>query len=114
VHPLYHPLADVLEFAGGEALPVRSSAPLSATGLTLRGRGKQAVLVANTTGESLTLTLAGVHGPVAVRSLDEETARQALSDPATFRATAGALHKAGPDGLRLTLLPYATVRCDMT
>lgn len=113
VHPLYHPLADVLEFAGGEALAVTSSAPLRAVGIMLRRRGKQCVLVANTTGESLTLTLAGVRGPVAVRALDMENARQALFDPAAFRASAGALCHPGPDGLRLTLLPYATLRCDL-
>jgi hypothetical protein len=47
VFPLYHVLADFGEFAGGEVIPVESSAPLEVAAMTLRKSGKVRVLVAN-------------------------------------------------------------------
>ena len=114
VHPLYHPLADVLEFAGGEAVPTVSSAPLTAGALVLRKDGRLRVLATNTTPFPQTLTLEGVQGVFAVRALDETTADRALRDPAAFRASAAESVKAGPDGLRLTLRPFATLCCDVS
>jgi hypothetical protein len=114
VHPLYHPLADVLAFAGGEAVPSVSSAPLQAEALVLRKAGALRVLVANMTPVPQPVTLLGLTGSFAVRALDETTAGRALREPAACRSAPAALVEAGPDGLRLTLLPYATLCCDQS
>jgi hypothetical protein len=113
VHPLYHPLADVLQF-GGEALPAASSSPLTADGLALRKDGRLRLLLANFTAEPQTLLVTGVRGEFAVRALDETTAHAALRSPEAFRAEPGSLHTARADGLRVTLLPYSTLCCDQT
>jgi hypothetical protein len=113
VHPLYHPLADVLQF-GGEALPVASSAPLTADGLALRKDGRVRLLLANFTAQSQTLTVTGVSGAFTVRALDETTAHTALRSPEAFRAEPGLLHTAHADRLSITLLPYSTLCCDQT
>lgn len=114
VFPLYHPLADALEFADGEAKAIASNAPLTAEGIWLQLNGRSCVLAANYTASVQPLTIQGVSGSWRVRYLDESCVEWALRDPTSFRATSGALQSAGPDGLRLTLLPYATVRCDLS
>ncbi len=114
VHPLYHSLADVLEFAGGQALPVTSSAPLTTEALALRKNGALRLLLANFTPEPQTLTITGVRGDFTVRALDETTAHKALRSPETFRAETGTPQAADAAGLRITLLPYATLCCDQT
>jgi hypothetical protein len=114
VFPLYHPLADVLEFAGGDALPAVSSAPLTADALVLRKNGRLRVLATNYTPFLQALTITGLSGQFSVRALDETTAEFALRDPVGFRAAAAEPEAAGPDGLRLTLRPYATLCCDLS
>lgn len=112
VFPLYHVLADIGEFAGGQVLPSRSSDALRVDGLVLRQQGRQRTLVANLSAEPQAVTLGGVSGPCRVRVLDETTALTAMQAPEQFRAAFEAI-SAGPAGLRLALRPYAVACVDV-
>ena len=110
--PLYHVLADIGEFAGGEVLPVRSGAPLRVDGLALRRGGRRRVLLANLGPRPARVAIHGLRGPLRLRLLDEATARAAMEDPEAFRAVAGASAEAGAEGYELHLPPYAVARID--
>lgn len=86
VFPLYHLLADVGEFAGGEVVACPSSAPLQVEGLVLTKAGRTRLLVANFTEQPQQVAVQGRSGPVTVRCLDEETILQAMPEPMAYRA----------------------------
>jgi hypothetical protein len=111
VFPLYHVLADVGEFAGGEVVSSTSSDPLRVQGLALRKDGRTRVLLANLTAEPQRVAVR--LGPSArVRRLDETSARQAMQAPDKFRAHAGEFARAADGTLTFDLLPYAVIRVD--
>jgi D-apionolactonase len=112
VFPLYHVFADVNEFAGGEVFPASSAQPLAFDALAMRKDGLLSVLVANYTPQPQTVTLTGITGAFAYRSLDETSADFALRDPEAFRSQPGLPVHADADSLHLDLLPYAVVRLD--
>jgi hypothetical protein len=111
VFPMYHVFADAAAFAGGTVTASVSSAPLVAEALVLEQGGRRRVLVANYTAEPQRVRLNGLTGPARLRSLDEATALDAMTAPAAFRAASTPV-TAGPDGLTLTLRPYAVVTVD--
>jgi hypothetical protein len=112
VYPLYHVLADVGDFAGGDVLTSRANEPLVVNSLALRKDGQTRVLLANYTEAPQTVTVQGLSGDVRVKTLDASSAPAALTDPAAYRAAAGEAVSVGPDGLTLTLPPYAIARVD--
>lgn len=75
-YPLYHVLADVGEFAGGEVLPSSSSSPLALDGMILRKNGRLRILLVNLTDKEQQVQVAGSGLPVevSVKSLDESCA----------------------------------------
>ena len=89
VFPLYHILADVGEFAGGEVLPSKSSDPLKAEGIVLRKNGKIRTLLANLTPSSQQVRVQDLAETVRVRYLDETNAHDAMALPEAFRAGKG-------------------------
>jgi D-apionolactonase len=113
VFPLYHVLADIGEFAGGEVVDADSSHPLRLEGLVLHKNTATRIVIA-----SLIATPQHVHiqhggRAVRVRLLDQRNAEAAMRDPEQFRAQAGELRDT-PDGtITLELLPYAIVRIDI-
>jgi D-apionolactonase len=114
VFPLYHVLADIGEFAGGEIMPTDSSEPLRIEGLALRKGTATRIVLA-----SLIPTPQRVHiqhgGRAArVRTLDERNAEAAMRDPESFRAQTGALLDTPDGSIMLELLPYAVVRVDVS
>lgn len=109
VFPLYHVLADAGEFAGGVAIPTRSSAPLTIEGVAWRKGDRLCVLVANLTDREQTATVLGLRGAWRVSLLDESTAEAATRAPAAFRAAAGHTHWVNR-ALPLELPPYALAR----
>jgi hypothetical protein len=109
VFPLYHVLADVGAFAGGDVIPARSADPLAVDGLMLRKGGDVLALVANLAPEARTVTLRGLPERVAVRVLDAAAAEKAMSAPETFRARAASQVARG-GSLDLVLPPYALAR----
>jgi len=112
VYPLYHVFADLGEFAGGEALAVTASAPLTTDGVAVRRGGRLRVLLANFTARPQTVTVRGLAGPVTIKTLDETNVEQAMRDPEAWRAAPGQEARPASDGLPVTLLPYALARID--
>ena len=88
VFPVWHVLADVGEFRGGQALPCVSSRPLDVECLILRAGGRSRALVANLSTEKQTVEIpaALVGSSPRVRVLDASTAEAAMTKPEEFRA----------------------------
>ncbi len=113
VFPLYHVLADLGEFAGGEVLPAVSSEPLRVEVLAVRRHARLRVLAANFTHRRTQVELHGLPEQLRVRPLDEENnAMEAMIDPEHFRRRLGHEEHAPGGRLQLELLPYGIVRLD--
>jgi D-apionolactonase len=112
VYPLYHVLADAGEFAGGDVLRVTSSHPLLSDGLALRRKGRLRVLIANYTDQTRRVRVRGLNGRFLHKSLDENSAVYAMTDPQGFRADTGTPVETVGGELLLDLFPYAVVRLD--
>ncbi len=111
VFPLYHPLADVVEWHGADVLACESSDVLAAVGLAVRAPdGGSRVLVANLTPYEREVVVGPLHGGLSLRRLNESTAAQSASAPAAFRAISEVTSAEGE--LELTLAPYEVVRID--
>ncbi len=118
--PLYHVLADVGAFQGGNAVAGDSSAPLRLEGLTLEARGKRRTVAANLTDRPLAARIIftaprsgdGAPGRGWMRTLDRRNVERACCDPEGFRAELGQLVAAHGGELAIELEPYATVRID--
>ena len=109
--PLYHPLADAIEWRDAEVLACESSDVLAAVAFAVRtSDGSTRLLVANLTPRELEVVVAPLDGDVALRRLNESTAGEATADPPAFRAR-GEASAAGGE-LALTLAPYEVVRVD--
>lgn len=112
VFPLYHVLADVGEFAGGEIVPTTSSNTLQVDGLALRKDGKTRVILANLSAEPQQAMVQNLNERVRVRHLNEINAEEAMLSPEAFRAGEGELLQTSGGALELSLLPYAIARVD--
>lgn len=114
VFPLYHVLADAGEFAGGEVVPVNSSAPLEVVGVMLRRGERKRFLAANLTPRVQYMRIHGSRlGPrLRIWKLDEHSAPMAMRRPEEFRRSAGRLVQAVGDLVEVALLPYGYVRAD--
>ena len=112
VFPLYHILADVGEFAGGEILVSKSSDSLKVEGIALRKNGKTRTLLANLTPDSQQVRVENLTGTVRVRHLNETNAQAAMESPEVFRAEAGDLLQTTSGILELDLLPHAIAQID--
>jgi hypothetical protein len=113
VFPLYHVLADVGEFAGGEVVPISSGEPLQVEGFALRKGKRTRVLLANMRPEARRVTAELPAGEARVRTLDERSAEEAMRAPEAFRAREGELLAVKGGRLELALLPYAVARVDV-
>jgi hypothetical protein len=113
VFPLYHVLADVGEFAGGEVVPISSREPLQVEGFALRKGKRTRVLLANMRPEARRVTAELPAGEARVRTLDERSAEEAMRAPEAFRAREGELLAVKGGRLELALLPYAVARVDV-
>lgn len=108
VYPMYHVFANVGEFAEGQVLRCQSTDILRVDALALRHGDKVRVMLANFTATEQTVTLHGFEGPWNWRSLDAETAIQAIESPRKYR-------EQNPQPLQqrnITLQPHAIVRLD--
>ena len=111
VFPVYHVLADIGEFAGGEVLAGQPSDALAVDGIALRKDGRVRVLVANMTSELQSVTIPGLRGRIDLRLLDASVAEEAMRSPETFRNRLGTMREAAT-GLDLDLSPFAVARLD--
>ena len=112
VFPLYHILADVGEFAGGEVLVSKSSDPLKVEGIALRKNGKMRTMLANLTPDSQQVRVENLAGAVRVLRLDETNAQAVMASPEVFRVETGELLQTTNGTLELNLLPYAIAQID--
>ena len=112
--PLYHILADVGDFAGGEVLVSKSSNPLKVEGIALHKNGKTRTLLANLTPDPQRVNVENLTGTVRVRHLNETNAHDAMASPETFHAETGELVQATNGTLELNLFPYAIAQIDGT
>ena len=112
VFQLYHILADMGDFAGGEVLISKSSDPLKTEGIVLRKNGKTRTLLANLTPESQRVRVENLADTVRVRHLNETNAHDAMASPETFRAERGELVQTTNGTLELNLFPYAIAQID--
>ena len=110
VFPLYHPLADAIEWRGGEVLRCESTDVLSAVGFAVSDGDAIRLLVANLTPTVLEVSVGPLNGQRRLRRLNEETAAEAASDPRAFRERWEVVAADGE--LVLTLGPYEVVRVD--
>jgi len=112
VFPVYHVLADVGPFAGGQVVPTRSSDPLRVDGLAVRRDGRTRVILANLSPEPQRVAVQGLGQEVHVRHLDESNAEVAMTSPEEFRTRPGQRVETRAGVLELDLLPYAVARID--
>ncbi len=109
--PLYHPLADAIEWRGAEVLGCESSDLLAAVGLAVRpADGGLRMLVANLTPAEQAVVVSPLDGELRLRRLNEETAAKAGASPEAFRSESEAVRADG--ALELKLAPYEVVRID--
>lgn len=113
--PLYHVLADVGEFAGGEALGCVSSDPrrVDALALALRTGPRARLLLGNMTDAPCRVRVEGISArAVRVLSLDEESFGRATTEGSEFHHEPGEMTPIEAGALNLILKPYAVARID--
>lgn len=113
VFPLYHVLADVGAYAGGELLALEIRDRSRTDALALRQADRIRLLVSNPTPQAQSVVLQGLADTVRLRCLDETTAPAAMREPEAFRAAAGTLLQTQDGKLTLELLPFAVLCLDM-
>lgn len=112
VYPLYHVLADALEFAGGRVVPCRSGDPLAFEAAAFSLGGKIRVLAANLSEEPRTLAVEPLPSRVALKRLNAETLKLATSKPRAWRAAPPDVVDVPDKRLDLSLGPWEVVRID--
>jgi hypothetical protein len=115
VYPLYHVLADVLDFAGGDVRRSKSSVPLAVESLVLRKANRYRVMVANLTPEARVVRVAWPgtgSATVQVRKLDDRSVQEAMRSPENWRLRPGAAMQAVSGVLDLALSAYAVATID--
>lgn len=111
VFPVYHVLADVGEWKGGEVVATRTSPRFAIAALAVRTRDALHALVASCAPEPQECRLEGLpSGPATLRTLDEDSFALACSQPGAFRAATRPIDV--EEMLNLQLAPYAVVRLD--
>lgn len=114
VYPLYHVLAAAGDFAGGEVIATRSSAPFRVEAMTLARDDRVLLMLGNLTAERQTLHLDGV-ARVLVRQVEEWHAGGGWMFPtAAGRLASGtrvSLPWVGNDAIHLA--PFAFVRLEV-
>lgn len=112
VFPVYHVLADIGEFAGGELLPVMVSRPLQVNGICLRQANAERVMLASHTFETQNVRVMGLGSTYACKVLDETNALEAMRSPEEFRAQPGIVIPPDDGHLTLELKPFAIATLD--
>ena len=112
VYPVYHVLADVLEFAGGRVLPCRSSDPLGFDAIAMSEKGRTRVGVANLGPEPRHVTIGPLPAKVTLKRLNAEAVELATAKPRAWRAAPGEDVQTSMGRLELDLGPWEVVRID--
>jgi hypothetical protein len=113
VFPVYHVFADIVDLKTADLITCSSGDPLRVQGLALSIGGSVHLLVANLTAETQTCTVQPLKGDrAAVRSLDTNTAPQAMAQPLRFRSQRCWISLTS-SALTLALAPYSVTRIDL-
>jgi len=86
VFPVYHVLADILEWKGASLRELKASAPLHVAGLALTRHGQQRWLLANLQDAAVQVQSTEPFFGARLRMLDLANARAALESPEDYRA----------------------------
>jgi len=113
VFPLYHVLADIGEFRGGQVIASSSSNPLAVECLVLRKKNRTRVLLANPTSKPQVARIRGLSGTARVKLLDETNAVDAMTEPEKYRPAQGETRKPVAGALEVELRPCALARIDV-
>jgi len=114
VFPLYHVLADVGDFAGGEIMLSTSSNPLALEGIAIKKGGRRRIILANLSLSPLEVKVKDLAENVLVRHLNETNIQAAKKNPEGFRAELGQRLSTFNGDLTLDLDSYAIARIDET
>ena len=114
VFPLYHVLADVGDFAGGEIMLSASSNPLALEGIAIKKGGQRRIILANLSLSPLEVEVKNLAENVLVRHLNETNIQSAKRNPEGFRAELGQRLSTFNGDLTLDLDSYAIARIDET
>lgn len=107
VFPIYHVLADVGEFAGGEVLSTESGDPSNVASLCLRAGPRRRLMLANLGAEPRRASFKSSDGIVLLRIVNASTSLTAMTSPEEFRARSSPFH-----GTELELAPHAIATLD--
>jgi hypothetical protein len=113
VFPLYHVLADIAEFRGGQVVVSSSSNPLAVECLVLRKQSRTRILLANPTLKPQVAGILGLSRTAHLRLLDETNAMDAMTEPEKYRADRGGVRRPVAGALEVELLPCALARIDV-
>jgi hypothetical protein len=111
---MFHVLADIGRFAGGDLLTSDSSHPLQVASLILKKESRKAVLLANLTGGLQRVQVHGSGSSVRLTLLDESNAEEAMAEPEAFRKKEGQAVQMEQGLVPVELKPYALARLDWT
>jgi hypothetical protein len=113
VYPVFHVLADVGEFSGGNLVKTVSTDCLRVDAMTISKRRRTRILVINKTPEQQSTVLTGLGTrSVTIRRLNEQTFAQATADVATFRDQECSSEPVSGGKIDISLLPYEVATLD--
>lgn len=113
VFPLYHVLAAIGEFAGGEVIQSTSSEPLQVDGLVLQKGERTRILLTNFTAQPQRVIVHRLAGQAQVHLLDETNAEAAMTTPEAWWSQKGTTVSTTGGKLELSLRPFALAWIDM-
>jgi D-apionolactonase len=106
VYPMWHVFADVNTWRGASYRHIYSNDPLRVACFAVQHNSTLRVILANLQGVAQTIVLNGVTGEFSARTLDANTAHNAMTQPHGFRQNEGeSMTLIGAD--HITLSPYA-------
>jgi hypothetical protein len=107
VFPLYHILADVGEFAGGQLIPTISNDPLTIDGLAMVKDGRTGIVLANFSAQPQRITIHNLPAEIRLKYMNETNVQEAMQNPEAFRRETGTSIQT-----ELELLPFGILRID--
>jgi hypothetical protein len=107
VFPLYHVLAEIGEYSGGDWFLARSSQPDQVSVVAARNGNKSGLIVANLSPQPQRISLPTLPGHATITILDEHSIAEACKHPETFRVFWNKQGSIGGAETRVELLPFA-------
>jgi hypothetical protein len=112
VFPLFHVLADVGEFAGGQGAAFASSDALKISAIALRNSERSRILLANHTQDEQCVVIDSLAGSYAACFLDETNAEEAMRQPTAFRCRTRDFVRSSGSKLELRLRSFGLACLD--